>query len=253
MVLNVAITTDGNDISGPACIAAPTPTPTPTTAPDPTSTPTPTPTPTTASTPTSTPTPTPTPTTALGPTSTPGPSPTPTPTTALGPTSTPIPTTAPEPTSTPIPTTLSTSTSNLTTSNGVETKYCEPINNKIITPVIIESKRIDADSIFIKWGPYSGIDKFNVEYSFEKEKLLYNTDVTGFSTIINALHSDQPIWVRVAARDDCQVGTYGEPKLVGGPGLPSTGVFSNDNNILKYASMGTAILLFVFLLKEVYS
>jgi len=230
--LTKQVTLQSNQITQPTCaVATPTPTSTPTTAPGPTSTP--------GS------SPTPTPTTAPGPTSTPGSSPTPT---VLGPTLTP----GLSPTPTPTPTVLSTSTSNLTTSNGVETKYCESINGQIITPAIIESKRIDADSIFIKWGPYSGIDKFNVEYGFEKEKLLYNTDVTGFSTIINALHSNQPIWVRVAARDDCQVGTYGEPKLVGGPGLPSTGMFPNDNNFLKYAFMGSAILL-VFLLKKVHS
>jgi len=47
--------------------------------------------------------------------------------------------------------------------------------------------------------------------------------VIGFSTTINALPLNQPIWVQVAARNDCQIGTYGESKLIGGPGLPNTG------------------------------
>lgn len=157
--------------------------------------------------------------------------------------------TTPTPTPTPTSTSNSTSTSsNSTQNNASETVYCPPINDQIITPLIMESKRIDANSISIKWGPYSGTDKFNIQYGFEKEKLLYNTDVIGFSTTINALHSNQPIWVRVAARNDCQIGTYGELKLVGGPGLPNTGMTPNNNNILKraFASIATFV---VFLLK----
>lgn len=130
----------------------------------------------------------------------------------------------------------STSTSsnlNSASNAGVEIKYCPPLNSEIVTPVVIESKRVDADSIFIKWGPYSGVDTFNVKYGFEKGKLLYNTDVTGFSTTINALHLNQPIWVQVAARNDCMIGTYGEPKLVGGPRLPNTG-FGPGNRIMAW-------------------
>jgi len=43
--------------------------------------------------------------------------------------------------------------------------------------------------------------------------------VKGFSTTINALPSNQPIWVRVAATDNCAVGVYSA-----GVGLPNTGV-----------------------------
>ena len=220
MVLSAAITTDGNSISGPACIAAPTPTLTPT------------------STPTSIPT--------SAPTSTPITTQTPTPT------STPI----PGLTSTPIPTQTmvlgSTSNSNIENINGVEISYCPPLSNQIVAPLIIESRKINPQSIFIKWGPYSGVETFNVEYGFENGKWLYNTNVTGFFVTINDLPLNQPIWIRVAARNECQIGTYGESKLVGGPGLPNTGVFPNDNNLLKYAFMGATILL-VFILKLVHS
>jgi len=128
------------------------------------------------------------------------------------------------PTSTPTPTSTSTS------SNSVDS-YCPPITDTVVTPIIIESKRIDKDSIYIKWGPYSGTDQFNVQYGFENGQFLYNTNVTAFFVTINDLPLNQPIWVRVAARNDCQIGDYGEAKLVGGPRLPNTGFAPNNNNI----------------------
>ena len=132
----------------------------------------------------------------------------------------------------PTCTSASSSTSSSTSSNsGTDIAYCPPIANTVVTPIIIESKRIDKDSIYIKWGPYSGVDTFNVIYGFEEGKLLYNVDVTGFFTTINNLRVNQPIWVRVAARNDCQIGDYGEAKLVGGPRLPNTGFAPNNNNI----------------------
>ena len=141
--------------------------------------------------------------------------------------------TAGAPTSTPVPTSTSNSTSTTSSStSGSVAAYCPPISNQVVTPVIIESKRIDADSIFLKWGPYSGTDTFNVQYGFKKEELFYNVNVTGFSTTINDLHQNQPIWVRVSARNECQIGTYGESKLIGGPRLPNTGFASQNNNFL---------------------
>ena len=90
-------------------------------------------------------------------------------------------------------------------------------------PTIIEAKRINPTSIFLSWGPYAGIDKFNVRYGVENGKWLYNTNVKGFSTTINALPPNRPIWVRIAVRNTGLIGTYGESKLVGGPSLPNTG------------------------------
>ena len=107
------------------------------------------------------------------------------------------------------------------TAAGNSFDYCEPFES--VAPIIIESRRIDSDSVFISWGPYSGIDTFIVEYGTENGKWLYNTRVTGFSTTINALPVNQPIWVRVTATDYCSMGVYGTPKLVGGPGLPNAG------------------------------
>lgn len=112
--------------------------------------------------------------------------------------------------------------------------YCEPINDTVVSPLIIESKRIDKDSVYIKWGPYSGTDKFNVQYGFENGKWLFNTDVTGFFTTINDLPVNQPIWVRVAARNDCQIGVYGEPKFIGSPKMPNTGFAPKINNIFSF-------------------
>lgn len=150
-------------------------------------------------------------------------SPTPTPTSGS------IPTPTSGSTPTPTPTSTSTSTQNL----GSVAPYCPPISSQVVDPTVIESKRTSPTSIFFTWGPYSGVDTFNVQYGFEEGNLPYNVDVTGFSTTINALHTNQPIWVRVAARNDCQIGTYGQPKLVGGPKLPNTGFEPQNRNIFS--------------------
>jgi len=142
------------------------------------------------------------------------------------PTSTPAPSETPTstPTSTPTPTSSSTSNSSSSTVG--------PVLN-YIAPIIIESKRIGADSIFIKWGPYSGTDTFNVRYGLTNGNWLYNTNITGFSTTINALPPNQPIWVEVAARDNYSIGTYGESKFVGGPSLPNTGFALYEKSVFQ--------------------
>ena len=158
--------------------------------------------------------------------------------TCASPTSTPTPTSSSTPTSTPTPTSSSTSAASSSTSNSSSfsnssSSTVGPILN-YIAPIIIESKRIGADSIFISWGPYSGIDTFNVRYGLTNGNWLYNTNVTGFSTTINALPSNQPIWIQVATRDNFSIGTYGESKFVGGPGLPNTGFAPFKNSIPWY-------------------
>jgi len=127
----------------------------------------------------------------------------------------------------------STSTSSSSSSNSIDS-YCQPIINTVVSPLIIESKRIDKDSVYIKWGPYSGTDKFNIQYGFENSKWLFNTDVTGFFTTINDLPFNQPIWVRVAARNDCQIGVYGESKFVGSPKMPNTGFAPKTSHIFSF-------------------
>ncbi len=145
---------------------------------------------------------------------------------------------APTPTPTATPTQTSTtttssdnSTSTTTSSGGAPNPVCPTIDTGVVPPIITESRRVSATSIFINWGPFSGTDKFNVKFGPTNGNWLYNTDVTGFSTTINSLPSNQPIWVEIAARNDCQIGNYGGAKLVGGvastnsgaPGLPNTG------------------------------
>jgi hypothetical protein len=115
---------------------------------------------------------------------------------------------------------------------------CPTITDQIISPNIISSRRVNAKSIFISWGPYSGTDKFNVRYGPTIGNWLYNVDVTGFSTTINDLPANQPIWVQVAARNDCMIANYGNSKLVGGPGLPNTGFISSSNNVIVYFLAG---------------
>lgn len=123
---------------------------------------------------------------------------------------------------------------------------CPPFSYE--TPIILESRRIDADSIFIGWGPYSGTNAFNVRYGLTSGDWSYNTTVTGFSTTINDLPLNQPIWVQVAATDNCSIGTYGEAKLVGGPRLPNTGFDPNQNTLSWYIPAGL-LLVSSFLLK----
>jgi hypothetical protein len=95
-------------------------------------------------------------------------------------------------------------------------------------PNIIESKRIDPTSIFLDWGPYAGINTFNIQYGLANGNWSYNTNVSGFSAAINDLPKNQPIWAQVAARNNCAIGTYGDPKLIGGPKLPDTGFDPNE-------------------------
>ena len=100
---------------------------------------------------------------------------------------------------------------------------CPALPSQVVAPLIIESRRVDSDSIFISWGPYSGVNTFNVQYGTVNGSWLYNTNVIGFSTTINNLPANTPIWVRVAASNNCTIGDYGASKLVGGPKLPNAG------------------------------
>jgi hypothetical protein len=83
--------------------------------------------------------------------------------------------------------------------------------------------------------------------------LIYNVNVTGFSTTLNNLPANQPIWVQVAARNECMVGTFeaaiqvGRITLVGAPGLPNTGFGENGSRfwmILSGLSLGIGVFYF---------
>ena len=141
---------------------------------------------------------------------------------------------------------LATGTSVALTSGGTSSSYCPPTD--YATPVIIESRRVDADSIFLSWGPYSGINTFNVQYGTENGKWLYSTNVTGFSTTLNNLPANTPIWVRIATTDYCSVGEYGAGRLVGGPGLPDTGFAPNEKGIAWYIPAGILVGISALLL-----
>jgi len=109
-------------------------------------------------------------------------------------------------------------------------------------PTIISSKRISPTSILINWGPDAGIDVFNVRYGLVDGTWSYNTNVTGFFTTINDLPPSLPIWIQVAARNNCSIGTYGEAKLVGAPSLPNTGLAPHKNNLQQYILSGISAL-----------
>ena len=144
---------------------------------------------------------------------------------------------------TPTPASSAGSNSSVGSTSTHGSKDSPNLNNN--TPIIIESKRIDSDSVFINWGPYAGIDAFNVEYGMENGKWLYNTNITGFSAILHNLPLNQPVWVRIAERNDSAIGNYGESKFVGGPMLPNTGRLQYANpslwNLLEYNFLGIVL------------
>lgn len=175
--------------------------------------------------------------------------------TCASPTATPTPTSAPTatptPTPTPTPSSSSNSSSSGSSSSTSNTTTYPALSNTIIAPIIIDSRRVDSDSISISWGPYSGIDTFNVQYGLENGKWLYNTRVTGFSTTINALPSNQPIWVQIAAYNGT-IGNYGEAKLVGGPSLPDAGSAPRQGNISQNIAILAGVIMLVSALPVVF-
>src|SRR5680860_1406406 len=154
-----------------------------------------------------------------------------------------VPTATPTPSPTATPTVAPTATSSSDELSSTSTTVCSPLN--YIAPIIIESKRIDTDSISFSWGPYSGTDKFIVQYGVENGKWIYSTNVTGFSTTLNALPSNQPIWIRIGVSDNCSLGNYGESKLVGRSSLPSTGFAPHENNILWNIVIPAGVVMLV--------
>lgn len=127
---------------------------------------------------------------------------------------------------------------------GASSSYCPPLSDQTVAPSIVDSKRLSPTSISLSWAPYSGTNLFNVEYGPSNGNWLYNTNVTGFSTTLNSLPANQPVWVRVAARNDCMIGEYGPSelngpaKLVGSPGLPNTGLAQSTSNSSLYLVSG---------------
>ncbi|MEP7167217.1 MAG: ice-binding family protein [Candidatus Woesebacteria bacterium] len=100
---------------------------------------------------------------------------------------------------------------------------CIPNGNLVNTrPIVIGATRNDPTSITINWGPYQGFNRFIVEYGTTNGQWVYNTTVTGFSATLTMLPANQPIWVRVAATDNCAVGFYSEA-LLAGTRLPRAG------------------------------
>lgn len=122
--------------------------------------------------------------------------------------------------------TTSSSSSNSGGSFAPAAKICPGFS--CVTPVVLESKRVSPTSIFLSWGPYAGQKTFVVYYGPTNGNWLYNTTVTGFSTTINLLPANQPVWVLVQPTDSCSVGTCGVAQFVGGPSLPNTGFAPNS-------------------------
>ncbi len=156
---------------------------------------------------------------------------------------------------TPFTTTSSTSSSNSSSnsSSSSTTGTNPPCTAPAIAtvPIIINSRRISPTSIFLNWGPYAGINTFNVRYGLTNGNWLYNTTVTGFSTAINDLPPNDPIWIQVAATNGCSIGTYGEAQLIGAPSLPNTGFAPHQNNFVSNIS-SDIVLLSSFLLNLIH-
>lgn len=165
----------------------------------------------------------------------------------------------------------SSTTSSLSTAGTPQGISCPAFS--CVTPIILESRRVSPTSIFLSWGPYTGMNTYNVQYGVENGKWLYNTNVTGYSTTINGLPPNQPIWFLIQPRDDCSIGPCGVAKLVGGTGaggtggigqtgsaktssplLPNTGFGSEDSNIPWYILGGSlaGILIFISLIQRKY-
>ena len=153
--------------------------------------------------------------------------PTPTPTATPTVTPTPTPTATATSTTSSSETSSSTTTTSTTTPSGSSSEPCPPLASGIITPQVIDFERVSSSSIYLSWGPDSGVDTFNLRYGPSDGNWLYNTDVTGFSTTIGSLPSGQSVWVQVAARNECQIGEYGAAIFLGTsssvPGFPDTG------------------------------
>lgn len=136
-----------------------------------------------------------------------------------------------------------------TSTSAPATRVCPALS--CVTPIILESRRESPTSVFIYWGPYAGISTFTIRYGFENGNWLYSTNVTGFSTTINSLPPNQPIWVLISPTDGCSIGLCGEAMLVGGPGLPNTGS-APQKNIISWAStsifaLSSILLNFIYL------
>jgi hypothetical protein len=197
---------------------------------------TPCPTPTPTKTPTCTPTPTQTPVATPTPTQTPVATPTPTQAPEITPTVTPAPTSP--------PTTTTTSSGNNPSSPGGPAVCTPSLINTI--PIIIESKRINANTIFLSWGPFAGFNTFVIQYGFKNDDLRFNTKVTGFSTNIGSLPSNQQIFVQVAATDNCAIGKFGPIASIKGVktgqvlGFPKTGF--GPSNIMLSIALPTSLI-----------
>ncbi|HSW88383.1 MAG TPA: ice-binding family protein [Candidatus Saccharimonadales bacterium] len=146
---------------------------------------------------------------------------------------------------TPSPTPLSSSSSlssnssanspsNASSSSNNQPPCIAPVITTI--PTIITSKRVSSTSLFVSWGPSAGINTFNVRYGLSNGNWSYNTNVAGFSTTLNDLPANQPIWIQVAAKNNCSIGSYGASQLVGGPALPNTGFAPYKNHFSSNAS-----------------
>jgi len=159
-------------------------------------------------------------------------SPTITVTAAVAPTPTPTSSTTTSPASSAVFSASLTSLSSGGVVSALSAKNCP--NLKYVIPIIVKSKRHSPTSVFISWGPYSGINTFSVRYGLTNGNWAWNTNVTGFSTTIESLPLNQPIWIQVAATDGCSIGTYGDAKLIGEPSLPNTGFAPQDDNNLWY-------------------
>lgn len=176
------------------------------------------------------PTPSPSPTVAPTPIATPVPSSTPEPTETplpdfcpnedgyqpygpcyVDPTPTPEPSREPKPTSTSVPT--NPSSQGLTDPSGpfgaAPAPVCEFIKH---APTVIEFKRLDADSVWVKWSPVdSFVDDYVVEYSLFQGFFMWTTVVENSTeTTLNYLPDWLHIWARVAGTQNGCVGPFGE-------------------------------------------
>lgn len=177
--------------------------------------------------------------------------------TDLAPTPTVTPTTTPTVTTTVTPTPTSTDGGGGGGGNGGgdggSIGGCPPGEITAI-PVLISSTRISPTSINLTWGPFQGYSNFIIEYGTSSTNLTFSTRVSGFTTTLNDLPANTPIWVRIAITDDCDTGPFSSTVLVGQltPALPFVPLFPDTGGripLLPDTGFGNRFSLFELFLR----
>jgi hypothetical protein len=132
----------------------------------------------------------------------------------------------------------------------------------------MEITRTSPTSIFIKWWIDASLNDFVVQYGYQPNTWQFTTKVSGTSVTLVGLVENQPLWVQVAATDNCIIGSFSDFQTGGAlppgdaatitfpgfpdtgntlvPGLPDTGIAPENKNIPWGIQL--LVLLFAFVI-----